>query len=74
MPLSTSWAIVWGARLEEAGERSALGCCQLGRTMMRPAKETQPREREHEDTQEQKKEHVMRRTDPHYVKYEGWEV
>jgi hypothetical protein len=41
---------------------------------MRPAKETQPCEREHEDTQEQKKEHVMRHKDPHYGKFEGREV
>jgi hypothetical protein len=71
---STSWAIGWGARLEEAVERGALGCCQLGRAMMRPAKETQPCEREHEDTQEQMKDHVMRHKDPHYGKFEGWEV
>jgi hypothetical protein len=38
------------------------------------AKETQPREREHEGTQEQKKEHVMRHKNPHSVKFEGWEV
>jgi hypothetical protein len=66
--------IVWGARLEEAVERAALGCCQLGRAMMGPAKETQPREREHEDTQEQKQEHLMPHKDPHYVKFEGWEA
>ena len=72
--VTTGGAIVWGAWLEEAVERSALGCCQLGRTMMGPAKETQPRHREQEDTQEQKKEHVMRHTDPHEVKFKGWEA
>jgi hypothetical protein len=72
--VTTGGAIVWGAWLEEAVERSALACCQLGRAMMEPAKETQPSEREHEDTQEQKKEHVMRQKDPHDVKFEGWEA
>jgi hypothetical protein len=70
----TSRAIVWGAWLEEAVERGALGCCQLGRAAVGPAKETQPREREQEDTQEQKKEHLKRHKDPHYVKFEGWEA
>jgi hypothetical protein len=41
---------------------------------MGPAKETQPCKREQEDTQEQKKEHVMRHKDPHDVKFEGWEA
>jgi hypothetical protein len=42
--------------------------------MIGPAKETQPREREQEDTQEQKKEHVMCHKDPHFRKFEGWEA
>ena len=65
---------MWGTRLEETVERGALGCCQLGRAMMGPAKETQPRKREHEGTQEQKKEDVMRHKNPHSVKFEGWKV
>jgi hypothetical protein len=72
---ATSGAIKWGAWLEEAVEQSALGCCsRLSRTMMGPAKETQPCEREQEDTQEQKQEHVMRHKDPHSVKFEGWKA
>ena len=53
------------AAVPEAVERGALGCCRLGRAMMGPAKETQPREREHEDKQEQKEEHMKRHKDPH---------
>jgi hypothetical protein len=37
---------------------------------MGPAKETHPHQREQEDTQVQKQEHVMRHTDPHEVKFE----
>ena len=72
--MTTDGAIVWSARLEEAGEPAALGCCQLGRRMMEPAKETQPRQREQEETQEQKQEHVMGHTNPHEVKFKGWEA
>jgi len=50
----TGRTIVWGARLEETSDRGVPGCCRLGRTMMGPAKGTKPREREHEDKQEQK--------------------
>src|SRR5260221_11933616 len=71
---STSWAIVWGARIEEAVENAALCCCQLGRAIMGPAKETQPREREHEETKEKQKDHMMRHKYPYDVKFEGWEV
>src|SRR5215831_5157955 len=65
---------VWAAGLQETLERAALGCCQPDRTMMGPAQQTQPRHREQEDTQEQKQEDVMRHTDPHEVKFEGWEA
>jgi hypothetical protein len=44
--------------MPETVEWGALGCCRLGRVMMGPAKETQPREREHEDQHEQKEEHM----------------
>ena len=50
---ATGGTIVWGAWLEQTVERGTPGCCRLGRTMMGPAKGTQPHEREHEDKQEQ---------------------
>ncbi len=65
---------MWRARLEKAVERGALGCCRLGRAMMGPAKETQPREREHEDTHEQKEENMKRHKNPHGVKFEIWKA
>ena len=73
---TTGGAIVWAAGLEAPVERGAYpgSGSRLGRTMMGPAKETQLRERVQEDTQEQKNEHAMRHTDPHEVKFEGWEA
>jgi hypothetical protein len=73
---TTGGAIVWAAGLEAQVERGAyLGSgSRLGRTMMGPAKETQPRKRVQEDTQEQKNGHVMRHTDPHEGKCEEWEA
>ena len=66
---------VGSVAVSEALERSTPGCCcRLGRTMMGPAKETQPREREHEDTHEQKEEHMKRHKDPHGVKFEIWKA
>jgi hypothetical protein len=62
------------AAVPEAVEQGALGCCRLGRAMMRPAKEIQPRAREQEDQQEQKEEHMKRHKDPHGVKFEGCEA
>jgi hypothetical protein len=71
---ATGRAIVWGARLEKAVERGVLGCCRLGRTMMGPAKETQPHEREYEDKHEQREEHMKHHRNPHCVKFEEWEA
>jgi hypothetical protein len=65
---------VGSAAVPEAVERGALGCCQLGRAIMGPAKETQPREREHEDTHEQKEEHMKRHKNPHCMKFEIWKA
>ena len=71
---TTGWAIVWGARLELVLSPAVPGSCQLGKLMMGPAQDTQPRQREQQDTQKQQKEHKMRHTDPHDVKWDGWEV
>jgi hypothetical protein len=53
---TTDRAIVWGAWLEQTGERRAhLGCCSRpDRTMMGPAKGTKQRQKEDEKEQEQK--------------------
>jgi hypothetical protein len=65
---ATDRAIVWGARLEKAVERGALGCCRLGRTLMGPATGTQPHERANEEEHKQKQEYMKGHTDPHRLK------
>jgi hypothetical protein len=60
---------VWGAWLEQTVERATPGGFGLlGRTMMGKALGTQPRAREHEDTQEQEQVHLKSQKNPRHLK------